>query len=105
MTQPHRARRAGVLCAGAMVLDTLVRPFSELRWGTTSFVDTIEARVGGSAANTARALGILGVPVRVAALLGRDSAAEMIRRELSRCNVDMSCIETVEEPTPQTIVL
>jgi sugar/nucleoside kinase (ribokinase family) len=29
----------------------------------------------------------------------------MIRRELARCEVDMSCIETVEEPSPQTIVL
>jgi sugar/nucleoside kinase (ribokinase family) len=94
-----------VLCAGAAVLDTIVRPLGELRWGTTTFVDTIDARVGGSAANTARALGILGVPVRLAAVLGRDHAGDIIRRELARCNVDASAIETADEASPQTIVL
>jgi sugar/nucleoside kinase (ribokinase family) len=97
--------RTGVLCAGAVVLDTLVRPFDELHWGTTTFIESVEPRVGGSAANTARALGILGVPVRIFAVLGPDDAADTIRQELSRCNVDLSCIETVPEPTPQTIVL
>ena len=97
--------RPGVLCAGALVLDTLVRPFDSLRWGTTTFVDTVQSHVGGSAANTARALGILRVPVRVAASLGRDEAANTIRQEMTRCGVDISSIQTVSEPTPQTIVL
>ena len=96
---------SGVLCAGALVLDTIVRPFHQLSWGTTTFVETIETRVGGSAANTARALGILQIPVRVAATVGRDHAAETIRQELVRCNVDISCIESAEEPSPHTVVL
>lgn len=98
-------RQPAVLCAGALVLDTLVRPFYQLPWGTTAFVETIETRVGGSAANTARALGILQVPVRAVAMLGRDPAGETIRQELVRCNVDISCLETVDEPSPQTVVL
>ena len=87
------------------MLDTIVRPFGELHWGTTTFVDTIDARVGGSAANTARALGILNRPVRLAAVLGRDHAGDTIRGELARCNVDTSAIETADEPSAQTIVL
>jgi sugar/nucleoside kinase (ribokinase family) len=88
-----------------LVLDTLVRPFETLHWGTTTFVDSIESHVGGSAANTCRALGILNVPVRVAAVLGPDEAANTIRQEMTRCGVDVSCVGIVPEATPQTIVL
>jgi sugar/nucleoside kinase (ribokinase family) len=97
--------QTGVLCAGALVLDTLVRPFEALKWGTTVLVDTVESRIGGSAANTARALGILEVPVRVVAFLGTDEAANAIRQEMTRCAVDISGVETASLPTPQTIVL
>jgi len=97
--------RTGVLCAGALVLDTLVRPIDAIHWGTTTFIESIQPRVGGSAANTARALGILGVPVRVAASLGNDEAADVIRHELERCHVDDSFILAAGQPTPQTIVL
>jgi len=97
--------RTGVLCAGALVLDTLVRPFDDIRWGTTTFVESIETRVGGSAANTARALGLLGVAVRVTAFLGKDQAASTIRSELSRCHVELSSIIHVDTPTAETVVL
>lgn len=100
-----QAATSGVICAGGIVLDTLVKPFDTLRWGTTTFVDSIDSRVGGSAANTARALGILGVPVRLAGTLGDDQSATAIRRELLRCRVDGSFIETVSEPTAATVVL
>lgn len=95
----------GILCAGALTVDTLVGPFKNLHWGTTTYVDSIESRVGGSAANTARALRILGVPVRVSAFLGADEAAETILRELNRCGVDVSPIITIDESTPQTVAL
>ena len=98
-------RGTGILCAGALTLDTLVGPFNNLHWGTTTYVDSIESRVGGSAANTARALRILGVPVRVSAFLGADAAADTILRELNRCGVDVSSIVTVDKSTPQTVAL
>lgn len=98
-------RGTGILCAGALTLDTLVGPFKNLQWGTTTYVESIESRVGGSAANTARALRILGIPVRVSAFLGADGAADTILRELNRCGVDLSPIIKIEESTPQTVAL
>ena len=62
----------GVICSGAVIHDTLVRPAESPQWGTTTIVETIEAHVGGNAANTSIALATLGVPVRVVAYVGRD---------------------------------
>jgi sugar/nucleoside kinase (ribokinase family) len=86
-------------------LDTLVSPFEDLRWGTTTYVETINTRIGGSAANTARALAILGVPVRVSAFVGADEAGDAILRDLNRCGVDVSSVVTLDESTPQTVAL
>ena len=65
----------GVICSGAIIHDTLVRPVEDPQWGTTTIVETIEAHVGGNAANTSIALATLGTPVRVVGGLGRDEQA------------------------------
>ena len=61
----------GVICSGAVIHDTLVRPVENPQWGTTTIVDTIEPHLGGNAANTSIALATLGVPVRVVGAVGR----------------------------------
>ena len=52
----------GVICSGAVIHDTLVRPVEDPQWGTTTIVETIEPHVGGNAANTSIALATLGRP-------------------------------------------
>ncbi len=95
----------GVLCAGSIVFDTIVRAFDQPRWGTTTLVESIDCRVGGNAANTARALGILGVPVRLVGALGSDEPARFIRRALDQSAVDTSAMVTLELPTAASVVL
>ena len=51
----------GVICSGAVIHDTLVRPVEEPEWGTTTIVETIAEHAGGNAANTSIALATLGV--------------------------------------------
>ncbi len=95
----------GVLCAGSIVLDTIVREFTELRWGTTTFVETMDRHLGGNGANTARALAILGNRVRLAGAVGNDDAAAFALRELKRCDVDIEDLTHVDRPNAATIVL
>ena len=49
----------GVLCAGNIVYDILVRPVEEIRWGATTWVERIEPHLGGNGASTAVTLGRL----------------------------------------------
>lgn len=95
----------GVLCSGSIVSDTLVRPVDGLTWGTTHFLESIENHVGGNGANTSRALGILGIDVRLMGVVGWDDRAEWILPELQRSGVDTSAVVRIERPTAATIVL
>jgi len=95
----------GVLCCGSIVSDMLVRPVDDVEWGTTRFIESIENHVGGNGANTARALGILGTPVRLLGALGTDDQARWILKELARFGVDTSFIVRVDKPSAATIVL
>ncbi|HEY3457149.1 MAG TPA: carbohydrate kinase family protein [Bryobacteraceae bacterium] len=95
----------GVLCSGSIIFDTLVQPFEESAWGTTTFVESMERHVGGNGANTARALAILGTPVRLLGALGDDAQAEFILEKLRNGGVDTSHIARMPAPTAATIVL
>jgi ribokinase len=68
----------GVICSGAVIHDTVVRPVEEPQWGTTTIVETIEPHVGGNAANTSIALATLGVPVRLMGAVGPDEQGRFV---------------------------
>ena len=98
-------RASGILCAGSIVFDILVRPCDELRFGTTTFVDSIDYRVGGNAANTARALAVLGVPVRLVGAVGSDFAAEMVLEGLQSRGVHIERVARLQLPTATSVAL
>lgn len=97
--------KRGVICSGNIVFDTLVRPVDDLHWGGTTFVDSIEWHAGGNGGNTARALAILGVPVRLLGATGDDDAARFLLHRLESAGVDTSRIERVEGATSSTVGL
>lgn len=95
----------GVLCSGSIIYDTLVQPFDDSAWGTTRWVQSLEYHVGGNGANTARALAILGTPVRLLGTVGNDVQGSFVLGELKESGVDTSAIAKVELPTAATVVL
>jgi sugar/nucleoside kinase (ribokinase family) len=95
----------GILCAGSIVFDILVKPVEALRFGTTTLVDSIEYRVGGNAANTARALGILGARVSILGAVGSDAAGAMVLDKLRACGVDTHSVIHTELPTATSVAL
>jgi sugar/nucleoside kinase (ribokinase family) len=98
--------RSGIICCGNIVHDTLVKPVDELHWGRgTTFVDSIECRAGGNGANTARALAILGMPVRLLGAVGDDDAGRFIMHVLRDSGVDTSRVAEVPAPTAATVAL
>jgi sugar/nucleoside kinase (ribokinase family) len=99
------SNQAGVLCAGSLVYDILVKPFNDLRFGTTTFVESIEYRVGGNAANTSRALAKLGVPVRIFGAVGSDANGDFVLDELKHSGVDTDGVIRVSKPTATSIAL
>jgi sugar/nucleoside kinase (ribokinase family) len=103
MSKPPAAR--GILCSGSIIFDTLVQPFEQSAWGTTSFVESMECHVGGNGANTARALATLGWPVRLLGALGQDTQAEFILEQVRNAGVDTSGVARLPGPTAATIVL
>lgn len=97
--------RRGILCAGNIVHDTLVRPVDRLAWGTTTWVDEIHSTLGGNGAATSFTLGKLGVPVRLLSMAGGDSLGDALLRRLESAGVDVSYVTRSEAPTPATIAL
>lgn len=95
----------GVLVAGALIADTVVRPVDQDRWGTTVFVESIDRCVGGNGANTSLALATLGVRVRVAGAVGLDDAGRFLCDALSGAGVEIDGLARLDEPTAQTLVL
>ena len=65
-------RVTGVILAGNITQDILVRPVDEFRWGTTTWVDEFVEDMGGNASNCAFALALLGVPARLLGMVGND---------------------------------
>ena len=95
----------GIICSGAVIHDTLVRPVEDPQWGTTTLVETIEAHVGGNAANTSIALATLGVPVRVVGAVGCDDQGRFVLDTLARRGVDTSALIASDGPTAATVAL
>jgi len=95
----------GVLIAGNLVHDVVVRPVESLAWNTTSWVDSIEQHMGGNGASTSYALGILGAPVRLLATVGQDSPADLWLARLAGVGVDVSAVVRSPAPTAATVAL
>ena len=79
---------AGVLCTGNVVFDMLVHPVDQLRWGATTWVETIGHSMGGNGANTSYALACLGVPVRLVSVVGDDAYGDEMLAGLRNVGVD-----------------
>ena len=96
----------GILVSGAVVHDTLVLPAADSPWGTTTFVDTIEAHPGGNGANTSLALAKIGAPVRLIATIGDDEPGRYVLDALRRASVDTTCVTIApHSSTACTVVL
>lgn len=93
----------GVLSAGNISHDILVRPVNEFRWGTCTWVDEFVEAMGGNASNVSYVLGKLGVPARTMGMVGRDERGEGVLRLLSSVGVDVSAVERSTGPTTTTI--
>ncbi len=96
---------SGVLCTGNVVLDILVRPVDEVRWGATAWVDSIEERLGGNGANTSLTVARFGVPVRLVSVVGDDAPGGQLLETLSSAGVDTDFVQRQPAPTPVTIAL
>ena len=95
----------GVVCAGNIVYDILVRPVDSTPWGTTTWVESIEPHLGGNGANSSLTLAKLGVPVRLAGMVGRDSFGGHLLGILSAAGVDTSYVARGAHPTATTVGL
>lgn len=95
----------GVVCAGSVVYDIVVRPVDDAPWGATTYVETIDPHVGGNGANTSIALARIGVPVRLVATVGDDDRGRLVRDELVRAGVDTAALTVVSETTASTVVI
>jgi sugar/nucleoside kinase (ribokinase family) len=98
-----KAPPRGILCCGNIVLDTQVRPVEQFKWGTTTWVDSIEQNLGGNGANTSYTLGMLGVPVRLLGMVGRDAFGELALSILNSAGVDLSAVGRSQAPTTASI--
>ena len=95
----------GVLCFGNLVRDIAVSPVSEILWGGTTWVDSIEDGFGGNGANTSYALAKLGIPVRLAGMAGDDDAGDRVLAILQSAGVDTAYVRRSSLPTPTTVAL
>lgn len=96
---------ARVLCCGNIVCDILVHPVDEFAAGGTTPVNRIERHMGGNGANTAFALGLLGMPVRLAGRVGTDEWADLLLQRLAAAAVDTSLVGRSCQPTAASVVL
>ena len=96
-------RVTGVLCAGNISHDILMRPVNEFRWGTCTWVDEFVEDMGGNGSNTSYTLARLGVPVKLMGMVGRDERGEALLRKLTGAGVDVDSVARSEGPTTTTI--
>ncbi len=95
----------GVLCAGNIVHDVLVRPVDRLDFDQTVWVDELCASLGGNGANTSYTLARLGVRVRLASIAGSDGRGDEMIAILKEAGVDTSSVVRSRLPTSATVVL
>lgn len=96
---------AGILCAGNIVYDILVRPVDQIRFGTTAWVDEIARNLGGNGANTSYTASMLGAKVRLLGMVGTDSFGSDVLEILKSAGVDVSTVARSAAPTATTVGL
>jgi sugar/nucleoside kinase (ribokinase family) len=96
---------AGVVCAGNICVDILVRPVKDIRWNTTQWVQDIRQSLGGNGANTAYALAKLGTPVRLLGMTGSDAFGDYGLGQLQSAGVDIQSLQRGSAPTATTVGL
>ncbi|MFN7925795.1 MAG: carbohydrate kinase family protein [Bryobacteraceae bacterium] len=96
---------AGVICAGNISHDILVRPVEEFRWGTNTWVEDYQEGMGGNGSNSSFAMATLGVPVRLLGMVGPDERGDALLAKLSGAGADVSFVERSAQPTTTTIVV
>jgi sugar/nucleoside kinase (ribokinase family) len=94
-----------VLCCGNISLDISVRPVEQFAWGTTTWVDSIGQNLGGNGANTSYTLGMLGVPVRLMGMVGRDAFGERVLSILRSAAVDLSLVGRSKASTTTVVAV
>lgn len=94
-------RRPAVAVVGAVALDILCTPASNLEKHTSN-IGTVYRSVGGVACNMARAVNEAGVGVRLVAAVGNDDAGNIIKTRLQRQRIDTSSLVTVSEARSAT---
>jgi len=94
-----------VVAIGNIVNDFSIGPIDVLpKFGQIFSVERIKPVLGGNAANMASALGKMGIQVRIIGKIGNDMFGDFVLERLSKCNVDISCIERVDGvQTPTTL--
>lgn len=99
--------RPRVLCAGQVALDLFVPSLTSLPSpGELLMIDEMLTGIGGCSANTAIALGKLGVPAVLSAMVGDDAQATWIRQALASQALAVDRLTTSERlSTSQTVVL
>lgn len=95
----------GFLVAGNIVFDVLVRPVSELKWNSSTFVESIGHQMGGNGSNTSYTLAMLGAPARLAAYLGKDLFGGFAEDKLREAGVELSYLRHLDAPTANSVVL
>ncbi len=97
----------GVYVTGNVVVDTLARPVDRLpEWGGTTCVDSIAMRLGGNASGAACAAAMMGVPARIAGMVGDDAQGRYARARLEECGVDTTRLAVhSQQPTAATVGL
>ena len=97
----------GVVCVGVLVADVFVPPLARLpAAGELVTTDDFLVAPGGCAANSAIALGRLGVPAAVCGRVGDDIFGEMLVRDLRRRGVDTHAVAITESTaTSKTVIV
>lgn len=98
-------RVAGVLCAGNISHDILLRPVNEFHWGTSTWVDEFVEDMGGNGSNTSYVLARLGVPAKLMGMVGRDERGEALLAKLTGAGVDVANVARSEGPTTTTVCI
>lgn len=98
---------ASVLCVGILVADVLVPRLERLpAAGELLATDDFLIQPGGCAANTAIALGRLGVPAAVCGCVGEDLLGPFVEHELRSRGIDTSGVRRVAGyPTSKSVIV
>ena len=97
----------GVVCIGILVADLFVPPLAHLpAAGELVTTDDFLVAPGGCAANSAVALGRLGVPVAVCGRVGDDVFGELVVRDLRGRGIDTRAVAVTEATsTSKTVIV